>query len=178
MEKKSPSHLKVAVIGPESCGKSVLCEELAVHYKTVFVPEYARTHLTLTGGQYRFEDLLFFAQKQKELEQELSQKANGILFCDTDLHNILVWSTYEFGRCDPQLEEAENNQDYHFYLLLFPDLPWVKDPLRNNAPLRQELYLAYQERLQKKERPYGVVSGTGKARLECAREHLEKFLIF
>ena len=35
---------KIVVIGPESTGKSTLCEQLAKHYKTLWCPEYAREY--------------------------------------------------------------------------------------------------------------------------------------
>jgi nicotinamide riboside kinase len=33
---------KIVVIGPESTGKSTLCEELAHHFETSWCPEFAR----------------------------------------------------------------------------------------------------------------------------------------
>jgi nicotinamide riboside kinase len=35
---------KIVVIGPESTGKSTLCEKLASHYNTLWVPEFAREY--------------------------------------------------------------------------------------------------------------------------------------
>ena len=43
---------KVVVIGPESTGKSSLCEQLANHYKTEWVKEYAREYLLTNGTEY------------------------------------------------------------------------------------------------------------------------------
>ncbi len=40
-----PLPKKIVVIGPESTGKSTLCEQLAAHYKTKWVPEYAREYI-------------------------------------------------------------------------------------------------------------------------------------
>ena len=36
---------KVALIGPESTGKTTLCKQLAQHFKTEWVPEYASTYI-------------------------------------------------------------------------------------------------------------------------------------
>ncbi len=36
---------KIAIIGPESTGKSELCQHLARIYDTEWVPEYARFYL-------------------------------------------------------------------------------------------------------------------------------------
>ena len=40
---------RIAITGPESTGKSMLAEELAAHYETVWVPEYAREYLEILG---------------------------------------------------------------------------------------------------------------------------------
>ena len=50
--------IKVVVIGPESTGKSMLCEKLAAHYNTIWVKEYAREFLLKNGNAYTQEDLL------------------------------------------------------------------------------------------------------------------------
>ena len=51
---------KIVIIGPESTGKSTLCEQLAVHYKTEWVREYAREYLLKNGTDYTFENLLMW----------------------------------------------------------------------------------------------------------------------
>ena len=48
---------KIVIIGPESTGKSTLCEQLAQHYNTSWVREYAREYLEQNGTDYGFEDL-------------------------------------------------------------------------------------------------------------------------
>ena len=40
---------KIVIIGPESTGKSTLCEALAKHYNTNWCPEYARQYLSKKG---------------------------------------------------------------------------------------------------------------------------------
>ena len=34
--------IKIAIVGPESTGKSTISKGLAQHYQTLWVPEYAR----------------------------------------------------------------------------------------------------------------------------------------
>jgi len=36
---------KIVVIGPESTGKTILCQKLALHYKVEWIPEYARKYI-------------------------------------------------------------------------------------------------------------------------------------
>ena len=40
---------KIAIIGPESTGKSTLATQLANHYETASCPEYAREFLMANG---------------------------------------------------------------------------------------------------------------------------------
>jgi nicotinamide riboside kinase len=62
--------IKVVVIGPESTGKSTLCEKLAAHYNTIWVQEYAREFLLKNGNAYTQHDLLTIAKGQIENEEK------------------------------------------------------------------------------------------------------------
>src|SRR6202012_3087974 len=94
---------KIVIIGPESTGKSSLCEALAAHYHTQWVPEYAREYLLKQGMDYRFEDLLTIAKGQLALEERQTAAATAagksLLFIDTDMYVMKVWSEFVFGRC-------------------------------------------------------------------------------
>jgi nicotinamide riboside kinase len=61
---------KIVIIGPESTGKSTLCSQLAAHYGTYWVREYAREYLLQHGMDYSYDDLLTIAQGQIRLEEE------------------------------------------------------------------------------------------------------------
>lgn len=61
---------KIVIIGPESTGKSTLCSQLANHYGTLWVREYAREYLLEHGTDYSYDDLLTIAQGQIRLEEE------------------------------------------------------------------------------------------------------------
>ena len=100
---------KIVVIGPESTGKSTLCDQLAKHYQTLWCPEFAREYLLKNGTTYSFDDLATIAKGQIELENnyelrmmndELNkqQATNNKLFIDTDMYVIKVWCEYVFGK--------------------------------------------------------------------------------
>lgn len=74
---------KIAITGPESTGKSLLAEQLARYYNTVYVPEYAREYIDNLNKPYNFDDILKIAKAQLKNEKLLETKANKILFCDT-----------------------------------------------------------------------------------------------
>jgi nicotinamide riboside kinase len=61
---------KIVIIGPESTGKSTLCEQLANHYNTLWCPEFARDYLLAHGTKYTYDDLLTIAKGQMALEEK------------------------------------------------------------------------------------------------------------
>mgnify|MGYP001554485461 FL=1 len=85
---------KIAVIGPESTGKSTLCDQLAKHYHTEWCPEYAREYLLNHGTDYSYDDLLVIAKGQIELEEKFETLVKNkepyvtrhqLLLIDTDM---------------------------------------------------------------------------------------------
>ena len=69
---------RVALIGPESTGKSTLCHLLAEHYKTVWVPEFARDYIGNLQRTYTKDDELHCIKEQIKLEKEFILNANKI----------------------------------------------------------------------------------------------------
>ena len=68
---------KIVVIGPESTGKSTLCEQLANHYQTQWCQEFAREYLLKNGTDYSYDDLLTIAKGQLALEDKYSIVMNN-----------------------------------------------------------------------------------------------------
>jgi len=150
---------KIIVTGPESSGKTTLCNYIASHFKLSQSKEYARKYLKKKGKKYIQEDLLKIAKGQLNLE-----KVNTIL--DTDLITIKIWSEYKFGNCDnwilDKIEEQKN--EIRFYLLCKPDIPWESDTLRENPNDRMKLFEIYKMELENLGHNYFIVEG--KDRLE------------
>src|SRR5678816_1931958 len=141
---------KIIIIGPESTGKSTLCEQLAAHYKTLWCPEYAREYLLKHGNKYNYDNLLTIAKGQVALEDEYIEKVNSqwsivnkapsnspftihhspLLFIDTDMYVMKVWCEFVFGKCHRYILEQIAERKYDLYLLCNTDLPWIKDDLR------------------------------------------------
>ena len=167
---------RIAITGPESTGKSELASQLAHHYRTIFVPEIARDYLVTLGKAYIFEDIVKIAKKQLETENAMAEKAEKILFCDTDLLVTKVWSSFKFGKCDPWIEEKVKSHRYDLYLLCDIDLPWMEDPLRENPGQREKLFGIYLKELQQLKVNFAIISGAGVERTENAILAVEKAL--
>lgn len=48
--------LKIAIVGPESTGKSTVAQTIAAKLQTVCVPEYARYYCKNLHNQYTLQD--------------------------------------------------------------------------------------------------------------------------
>ena len=184
---------KIVVIGPESTGKSTLCEKLAGHYNTLWVPEYAREYLEKHGSEYTYEDLLSIAKGQIEQEEEISnqQSANSNksiygspltiddspitiphspLFIDTDMYVMKVWAEYVFNKCHNWILNRIAERNYDLYLLCDVDLPWVKDRLREypDAKIRKKIFHFYKDLMVNQSTPWCIISGNYEERLQKA----------
>lgn len=185
MEEKlgqEPSNLiKVVLFGPESTGKTTLAAQLADHYKTEWVPEYAREYLQDKWDREQKtcepKDLVPIAYGQMELENRLAKTAHKVLVCDTDLLETKVYSeAYYTGTCDPILEKYAIKNQYELYFLTYIDTPWVADDLRDKPDERERMFAYFKEALEKYNRNFIILKGDKATRLATAIEHIDKLL--
>lgn len=168
---------RVVIIGPESTGKSTLCQQLAGHYNTVWCPEYAREYLLQHGTDYNYEDLDRIAKGQLALQAETETKArNGHYFVDTDVYVMKVWCEVAFSACPTWILKTIAQTSCDLYLLCNTDLPWEKDELREYPDLavRQRLFKTYQDIAINSGIPWAIVSGTREERLRIAIDAVER----
>ena len=164
--------LRVAVVGPESCGKTTLTQALARAWGEPWVEEVSRAWLEARGGRYGPDDLPTLAELQRAREDALAASARRFLFCDTNALVVRVWSQVKYGAVDPRVTAAERLDHYALHLLTAPDLPWAFDPLRESPHARDALFERYEAALRAAGVPYAVISGQGEARLEGAQQAL------
>ncbi len=158
---------KIIITGPESSGKTTLAQQIAQHYQTVWVPEYARDYIDRLNRDYEETDLLQIAQGQVNREDEFAAKYNpGLLICDTSLLVIKIWSQVKYKRCHPWILEQLKQRKVDVYLLAYPDIPWEPDPQREHPHQRMELFHIYEKELQDK--AHIVVKGNEAQRLHTA----------
>ena len=181
LKQRNANIVRVVLFGPESTGKTTLSRHLARHYNTVWVREYARECLQEKWNNERKacenSDLLPIAIGQIKLENELAKKANRVLICDTDLLETKVYSEKFYGGfVDSDLEEAAITNQYNLYLLTYIDTPWKKDDLRDRPQQRLEMFNAFENALIKNNRPYILLKGDKKTRLETAVKAIDEIL--
>ena len=191
--------IKVVILGPESTGKSTLCELLAQHYNTQWCPEFAREYLLTHGMDYTYDDLLYIAKGQLAMEDEYVQSLVGsqewgvnsitpdselrtlnskLLFIDTDMYVMKVWCEFVFGKCHDWILEQIEKRKYDLYLLCNTDLPWIKDELREYPDLatRDKLLAIYKDIMINQSTPWVDISGNYDERLQNAIKAVDQLI--
>ena len=173
--------VKIVLFGPESTGKTTLSTQLARHYHTVWVPEFAREYLQDKWNNERKtcenSDLIPIAEGQMRLENELAKKADKVLICDTDLLETKVYSQeYYGGFVDPKLDEAAKVNEYDLYLLTYIDTPWEADDLRDRPELRKEMFDAFKKSLKDHGKNYILLKGDKATRLKAAVKAIDAII--
>ena len=172
-----PNIKRIALVGPESCGKSFLAEYLAVHFNTVFVEEYGRTYCEKFGMDLTELDFAHIAGGQLYREDEMAKQANGLLFCDTELIVTQVWSEIYFdGVCQPWIIRASRDRDYDLFLLLAPDIPWQNDGLRQFEAQREWMFQRLHQVLKSRSLKFETISGGYEERTRRAVEVVQEIL--
>ncbi len=164
---------RIAIIGPESTGKSTLAMDLAEELKTTFVPEYAREYIDQLERPYEYKDLLSIAMEQAAREDKLVDEANNLLIVDTTLTVVRVWSEHRYGKCDPWIKAEEQRRPYALTLVCDIDLPWEDDPQREHPHMREHFFKIYRDHAREHP-PWALIYGDRKARLNIALEAIGK----
>lgn len=187
---------KIVVIGPESTGKSTLCEQLAKHFNTLSCSEYAREYLHQNGVKYKYADLLNIAQGQLAMEDYCADEVNSewltansefkiknhqlqthnpLLFIDTNMYVMKVWYEFVFGKCEYFVLDEISKRKYDLYLLCNIDLPWIADEMREypDKETRMGLYNIYRDILINQSTLWIEITGNYEQRLQKAIDAVE-----
>jgi HTH-type transcriptional regulator, transcriptional repressor of NAD biosynthesis genes len=116
---------KIVVVGTESCGKSTLTKNLAKIYNTTYVSEYGRIVCEELGGCDGVivkEDYHKIAYGHKLEELKAIEKANKLVFIDTEAIVTQFYSNLYNNEHQPLLDEMAKLQDYDLWLYLEPDV--------------------------------------------------------
>jgi NadR type nicotinamide-nucleotide adenylyltransferase len=168
--------LRVSIFGPESTGKSTLAAQLAEHYRTQWVPEYARAFLEHRAGDVRAEDMVTIARGQGAAEDALARAANRILFCDTDPLATQIWSAALFDQVPDAVTQAAQGRVYDLTLLLDTDVPWVADSVRYLPEDRARFFGECQRALRAAGRNVVALRGNFERRFALARAAVDALL--
>ena len=172
-QRRTRGLLKIVLFGPESTGKTTLAQLLASHFKTGWVPEYMREYLQNKWDEEHAacepHDLLPIARGQMALENKAAATAHELLFCDTNLLELVVYSrAYYEETVPPALLKHALKARYDLYFLTYIDVPWVEDDLRDRPNDRDKMFARFKTALDEHNLPYRILEGNLQQRFETA----------
>jgi len=155
--------LRVVVTGSESTGKTTLARDLAHHFHTAWVPEYARAYaeekVAATGFGLDAGDVEPIAHGQIAAEDRALPAARGILVLDTDVVSTTVYARHYYGHCPAWIDRAASERRGDLYLLCDIDTPWVPDPQRDLPHVRDHMHALFARALDALGARYVTIRG-------------------
>jgi len=167
---------KIVITGPESTGKTALAQQLAHHFNTIWIPEYAREYVENLGNLYVYEDLIKITNIQINKLREVTEKPNQFIFLDTDLIIMKVWFQEAFQNYPEWLHDSIKQRNIDLYLLCTTDISWMYDPVRENkGDNRERLFKIYKQELEAYGFSYRIITGKNTNRLQNAIKIMDVF---
>lgn len=168
--------IKIAIVGPESSGKTTLAQDIATTLSYTVVPEYAREYFAHKKTlRYGIHDIIEIAKGQLAVENVTSLPA----VCDTTLLVCKIWAEVRFGHCPNWINDHYLPHSYTHHFLTSPDdIPWEPDPLRENPHNRDWLFTLYQKALESTQSSYTIIRGSREERLKKALEIIHRIMHF
>lgn len=174
--------VRVAIVGPESCGKTTLAIRLAARLeqagvRAAVVNEYAREYYACRPYRPTPEAVLEIARGQLAAEARAGRQPGlRVLLCDSTVLTCRIWSEVAFGAVPEALAALCRPRDYALTLLPRPDIPWAPDPLRTHPQARGMLLERYRRALAEAGAPVVEIEGDGAAREDLAWQALCRML--
>ncbi len=141
-----------------------MSQQLAQYFNGIVVPEFAREYVEQLGRPYNYEDVCYIAEQNKNYC--LSQ--DKTVFFDTELIVTKVWLDEVYHR-RPSWITDPIPEDYQMdvYLLLYPDIEWEQDSVRENGAQerRMELFECYKKEVEATKKPFAIICGQGETRM-------------
>ena len=155
--------IKVAVLGPESTGKSTLIKKLAEHYGGDYVEEYGRDYTgKVPGVGLTEEDFESIANEQHLLIKDVVDNGESpYVFVDTEALTTFLFGkmylgdTFNSGFISKKFRE----QEFDMYLLCDVDVPWINDGTRDFPKQRWAHFESIEFSLFMLNQPYEIIHG-------------------
>lgn len=125
---------RVLITGTESTGKTTLVKCLSKMFNTCYSEEYGRYYARdyLGGNENLFtgEDFIKIIQIQQMQDEGCLNKANKIVFFDTDAVITQYYAKVYLGKELLKIEEFVDSDKYDVVFLMSPNVKWVADGQR------------------------------------------------
>ena len=133
---------KIAIVGTESTGKTVLAKELANYFHTNWCPEVGR-NIAGSSTNVTLDQLKLIGEEHAKSILRHTRDASKILFVDTDLNITQSYSKFIFGHdiAFPNWIEEANKCDLYIYL--DSATPYIDDGTRFDEHKRNLLDVSH-----------------------------------
>jgi HTH-type transcriptional repressor of NAD biosynthesis genes len=135
---------KIAIVGTESTGKTVLSAQLAKHFNTAWCPELGRD-IVQNSEKTTMEDIKLIGIEHAKHILKYTRQSNKILIVDTDLSITKSYSKFLFGEVPEFDDWVEKANEFDLYIYLDSNAPYVDDGTRFNKEKRNELEQSHLE---------------------------------
>ncbi|NLD00092.1 MAG: AAA family ATPase [Gammaproteobacteria bacterium] len=169
----------VVVTGPESAGKSSLCQALSKRFNAPMVSEYVREFIEQQQRDTCYADISSIAEQQLHNELTARTQCPSLLLLDTNLLSNKLWSDVLFAQSPAWIEAALLEQHYDLIALLSPaGIAWQADPQRCQPELaqRQQFHQQLADWLQQHQQPVLALSGSWQSRYQALESAIERLL--
>jgi nicotinamide riboside kinase len=163
----------VALLGAESTGKTTLAAALgralqAPGRRVAVVEEYLREFCAMHRRTPRHDEQRAIADEQTR-RIDAAAAAHDLVIADTSALMIAVYSDQVFGDTGLYAHALAAHRHCDLTLLTALDLPWQADGLQRDGPqVREPVDAKVRAALESAGLAYGVVYGSGEARVEAA----------
>lgn len=173
--------LRIAIVGAESTGKSVLSQALVARLgadtglRCSLVPEYLREWCNREGRTPRPDEQRGIARAQQARIDEAAAR-HDLVVCDATALMVAVYSRLLFQDESLVPEVMAWHRTMDATLLTALDIPWHSDPLRDGPHVREPVDGLVRQLLIEHGIAFSLVSGQGEARLASALDALTPLL--
>ncbi len=169
---------RVAIVGPESAGKTTLTARMALQYATVHMSEFARDYLAFHNDRCGdIGQIETIARGQAAGEDALARQARRVLFTDTDTLTTVLWSEHFFGHCPDWIVDLADRRSHDLYLVA-DVAPFVADAQRFHPEeaTRQRFRDRLIHELDRRGRRWTLLSGSWDQRWAEACQAVDRLL--
>lgn len=174
---------KIAIVGPESVGKTTLVQNISSYFNTNFVPEYGRM-VSENNPNLKIDDFLNISIGRQEFEDWLMEYSNKLIICDTE---DIVTYTYSKMYCpssdhlkyEDYFVDKITKSKYDMIILLTPDCDSVQDGTRmfiDDIDDRWDHYNKIKANLDRFGKSYVEVGGGWESRYRSSKKLISKLI--
>lgn len=175
---------KIAILGPESAGKSTLAKQLAEHIGCELVEEYGREFVEKGGicDDRGFQTIAL--EHERRLKRAIEENEKPLLICDTDWITTKVFYDMYKEKADTEIGAPQGGLDFSLFdfshydlrIVLHPaGIDAIQDGTRNFLPERLKHHQKIVEELHMQEVLYHCID-SGPGAFEKSLELIESFL--